>query len=228
MRVSDLGHPRHIDVVAADFPELKIVMSHAGLSVGARGGAARVEVPERLPRAGRAPAAATSPRPGTGWEPLLRFGHDARSRTRSCSAPAGSCSGARRARSSTSSARCRCPRTCWSCGCRATPSALLGASPSPLRRATRLLGLARPLLRRRLALRPRAARRPAAAACAAVRRGALASSACEPLALLGRHVGAALVELLVARDQLGPVLAQPLEEDVLHLAAQVQRAPRRR
>ena len=28
--VSDLGHPRHIDVVAADFPELDIVMSHAG------------------------------------------------------------------------------------------------------------------------------------------------------------------------------------------------------
>ena len=28
--VSDLGHPRHIDVVAADFPELKIIMSHAG------------------------------------------------------------------------------------------------------------------------------------------------------------------------------------------------------
>ena len=28
--VSDLGHPRHIDVVAADFPELKLIMSHAG------------------------------------------------------------------------------------------------------------------------------------------------------------------------------------------------------
>jgi predicted TIM-barrel fold metal-dependent hydrolase len=27
---SDLGHPRHIDQVAADFPELRIVMSHAG------------------------------------------------------------------------------------------------------------------------------------------------------------------------------------------------------
>jgi predicted TIM-barrel fold metal-dependent hydrolase len=28
--VNDLGHPRHVDVVARDFPELKIIMSHGG------------------------------------------------------------------------------------------------------------------------------------------------------------------------------------------------------
>ena len=28
--VNDFGHPRHIDTVAADFPELTIVMSHGG------------------------------------------------------------------------------------------------------------------------------------------------------------------------------------------------------
>jgi hypothetical protein len=71
--VSDLGHPRHIDTVAADFPELKIVMSHAGYPW----------VLEAVLLAWKHPnvhleLAAHRPRylaqPGTGWEPLLRFG----------------------------------------------------------------------------------------------------------------------------------------------------------
>jgi uncharacterized protein len=71
--VSDLGHPRHIDTVAADFPELKIVMSHAGYPW----------VLEAVLLAWKYPnvyveLAAHRPKylatPGTGWEPLLRFG----------------------------------------------------------------------------------------------------------------------------------------------------------
>jgi predicted TIM-barrel fold metal-dependent hydrolase len=70
---SDLGHPRHIDTVAADFPELRIVMSHAGYPW----------VLEAVLLAWKYPnvyleLAAHRPRymaaPGTGWEPLLRFG----------------------------------------------------------------------------------------------------------------------------------------------------------
>jgi predicted TIM-barrel fold metal-dependent hydrolase len=70
---SDLGHPRHIDVVAADFPELDIVMSHAGYPW----------VLEAVLLAWKYPnvyleLAAHRPRyiaqAGTGWEPLLRFG----------------------------------------------------------------------------------------------------------------------------------------------------------
>jgi predicted TIM-barrel fold metal-dependent hydrolase len=71
--VSDLGHPRHIDTIAADFPELDIVMSHAGYPW----------VLEAVLLAWKFPnvyleVAAHRPRylatPGTGWEPLLRFG----------------------------------------------------------------------------------------------------------------------------------------------------------
>jgi len=71
--VNDLGHPRHIDAVAADFPELDIVMSHAGYPW----------VLEAVLLAWKYPnvyleLAAHRPRyiatPGTGWEPLLRFG----------------------------------------------------------------------------------------------------------------------------------------------------------
>ena len=71
--VNDLGHPRHIDLVARDFPELKIVMSHAGYPW----------VLEAVLLAWKYPnvyleLAAHRPRylaePGTGWEPLLRFG----------------------------------------------------------------------------------------------------------------------------------------------------------
>src|SRR5437016_7362870 len=71
--VSDLGHPRHIDVVAADFPELDIIMSHAGYPW----------VLEAVLLAWKYPSvylelAAHRPRyiaaAGSGWEPLLRFG----------------------------------------------------------------------------------------------------------------------------------------------------------
>jgi predicted TIM-barrel fold metal-dependent hydrolase len=71
--VNDLGHPRHIDAVAADFPELDILMSHAGYPW----------VLEAVLLAWKYPnvyleLAAHRPRyiatPGTGWEPLLRFG----------------------------------------------------------------------------------------------------------------------------------------------------------
>jgi uncharacterized protein len=70
---NDLGHPRHIDVVAADFPDLKLVMSHAGYPW----------VLEAVLLAWKYPnvyveLAAHRPRymamPGTGWDPLLRFG----------------------------------------------------------------------------------------------------------------------------------------------------------
>ncbi len=73
VRVSDLGHPRHIDVVASDFPELKIVMSHGGYPW----------VLEAVLLAWKHPGvylelAAHRPKylsaPGTGWEPLFRFG----------------------------------------------------------------------------------------------------------------------------------------------------------
>ncbi len=71
--VSDLGHPRHIDVVAADFPELTIIMSHAGYPW----------VLEAVQLAWKYPnvyleLAAHRPKyfaaPGAGWEPLMRFG----------------------------------------------------------------------------------------------------------------------------------------------------------
>jgi hypothetical protein len=71
--VNDLGHPRHLDVVARDFPELTIIMSHGGYPW----------VLEAVLLAWKYPnvyleLAAHRPRylaePGTGWEPLLRFG----------------------------------------------------------------------------------------------------------------------------------------------------------
>jgi hypothetical protein len=73
MMVNDFGHPRHIDPVACDFPELRIIMSHAGYPW----------VLEAVMLAWKHPnvyleLAAHRPRylaePGTGWEPLLRFG----------------------------------------------------------------------------------------------------------------------------------------------------------
>jgi predicted TIM-barrel fold metal-dependent hydrolase len=71
--VSDLGHPRHIDVVAADFPELKIVMSHAGYPWVLEAALLAWKYPNVYLE-----LAAHRPRylamPGTGWEPLLRYG----------------------------------------------------------------------------------------------------------------------------------------------------------
>jgi predicted TIM-barrel fold metal-dependent hydrolase len=71
--VNDLGHPRHIDVVAADFPELTIIMSHAGYPWVLEA----VLLAWKYPRV-YLELAAHRPRylaePGTGWEPLLRYG----------------------------------------------------------------------------------------------------------------------------------------------------------
>jgi predicted TIM-barrel fold metal-dependent hydrolase len=72
-RPSDLGHPRHFDVVACDFPALKLILSHAGYPW----------VLEACLLAWKHPnlyleLAAHRPRyfaaPGAGWEPLLRYG----------------------------------------------------------------------------------------------------------------------------------------------------------
>ena len=87
MRDSDLGHPRHLDVVAGDFPELTIIISHGGYPW----------VLEAVLLAWK------HPRVGTG----TARGSRRRSPTRCSSAPVGSSSGARRLRCSTSSARCR-------------------------------------------------------------------------------------------------------------------------
>ena len=59
--------------------------------------------------------------------------------------------------------------------------------------------------------RPRAPRARASRAGSALARAAV------------RHVGAAAVQLLVARHQVRPVRPQPVEEDVAHRAAQEQR-----
>ena len=67
-----------------------------------------------------------------------------------------------------------------------------------------------------------AARPPAARERAAARgRGAARPRCRSPLG--PRRVGAARVELLVARHEVRPLGAQPVEEDPAHLAAQVQR-----
>jgi uncharacterized protein len=72
-RVSDLGHPRHIDVVAADFPELTIIMSHGGYPWVLEAVLLAWKYPNVYLELG-----AHRPRyfaePGTGWEPLMRFG----------------------------------------------------------------------------------------------------------------------------------------------------------
>jgi uncharacterized protein len=71
--VNDLGHPRHIDAVAADFPELRIVMSHAGYPWVLEACLLAWKYPNvYLELAAHRPRYLTAP--GTGWEPLLRFG----------------------------------------------------------------------------------------------------------------------------------------------------------
>ncbi len=71
--VNDLGHPRHIDRVAADFPELKIIMSHAGypwvleaVLLAWKYERVYLELAAHRPK--------YLAQPGTGWEPLMRFG----------------------------------------------------------------------------------------------------------------------------------------------------------
>lgn len=72
-RASDLGHPRHFDSVACDFPQLKLILSHAGYPW----------VLEACLLAWKHPhlyleLAAHRPKyfvvPGAGWEPLLQYG----------------------------------------------------------------------------------------------------------------------------------------------------------
>jgi predicted TIM-barrel fold metal-dependent hydrolase len=73
MRINDLGHPRHIDAVAADFPELTIIMSHGGYPWVLEACLLAWKHPRVYLELG-----AHRPRyftePGTGWEPLLRYG----------------------------------------------------------------------------------------------------------------------------------------------------------
>jgi hypothetical protein len=73
MMDNDLGHPRHIGVVAADFPELNIIMSHAGypwvleaVLLAWKHERVFLELAAHRPK--------YLAEPGTGWEPLLRFG----------------------------------------------------------------------------------------------------------------------------------------------------------
>ena len=72
-RPSDLGHPRHIDDVACQFPDLTILMSHAGYPwvleaclVAWKHPNVYLELGAHRPKYFAAP--------GAGWEPLLRFG----------------------------------------------------------------------------------------------------------------------------------------------------------
>jgi len=71
--VNDLGHPRHLDPVARDFPELRIIMSHGGypwvleaVLLAWKYEHVYLELAAHRPK--------YIGEPGTGWEPLLRFG----------------------------------------------------------------------------------------------------------------------------------------------------------
>jgi len=73
MSVNDLGHPRHIETVAIDFPELKIIMSHGGYPWVLEAVLLAWKYPNvYLELAAHRPKYFATP--GTGWEPLLRFG----------------------------------------------------------------------------------------------------------------------------------------------------------
>jgi predicted TIM-barrel fold metal-dependent hydrolase len=72
-RSSELGHPRYIDEVACHFPELKIIMSHAGYPwvleaclIAWKHPNVYLELGAHRPKYFAAP--------GAGWEPLMRFG----------------------------------------------------------------------------------------------------------------------------------------------------------
>lgn len=70
---NDLGHPRHIDTVAADFPELKLIMSHAGYPWVLEACLLAWKYPNvYLELAAHRPKYFAAP--GAGWEPLMRFG----------------------------------------------------------------------------------------------------------------------------------------------------------
>jgi predicted TIM-barrel fold metal-dependent hydrolase len=72
-RPSDLGHPRHFDVVACDFPDLKLILSHAGYPwVLEACLLAWKHENVYLELAAHRPRYFTTP--GAGWEPLLQYG----------------------------------------------------------------------------------------------------------------------------------------------------------
>jgi uncharacterized protein len=72
-RRNNLGHPEHLEQVAMDFPELTIIMSHGGYPWVLEAVLAVWKHPNLYME-----LAAHRPKyfgePGTGWEPLLRFG----------------------------------------------------------------------------------------------------------------------------------------------------------
>jgi predicted TIM-barrel fold metal-dependent hydrolase len=70
---NDLGHPRHLDPVARDFPELTIILSHGGYPWVLEAVLLAWKYPNvYLELAAHRPKYLAEP--GTGWEPLLRFG----------------------------------------------------------------------------------------------------------------------------------------------------------
>ncbi len=72
-RPSDLGHPRHFDAVACDFPELVLILSHAGYPWVLEACLLAWKHPNLyLELAAHRPRYFTAP--GAGWEALLRFG----------------------------------------------------------------------------------------------------------------------------------------------------------
>ncbi|MGH7858748.1 MAG: amidohydrolase family protein [Candidatus Binatia bacterium] len=72
-RPSDLGNPRHFDVVACEFPELRLILSHAGYPWVLEACLLAWKHPNvYLELAAHRPKYFTAP--GAGWEPLLRYG----------------------------------------------------------------------------------------------------------------------------------------------------------
>src|SRR5215470_122706 len=72
-RPSDLGHPRHFDQVACDFPDLRLILSHAGYPWVLEACLLAWKHPNvYLELAAHRPKYFTAP--GAGWEPLLRYG----------------------------------------------------------------------------------------------------------------------------------------------------------
>jgi uncharacterized protein len=70
---SELGHPRHIDEVACHFPELTLIMSHAGYPWVLEACLIAWKHPNvYLELAAHRPRYFTAS--GAGWEPLMRFG----------------------------------------------------------------------------------------------------------------------------------------------------------
>jgi predicted TIM-barrel fold metal-dependent hydrolase len=72
-RPSDLGHPRHLDQVACDVPDLKLILSHAGYPWVLEACLVAWKHPHvYLELGAHRPKYFTAP--GAGWEPLFRYG----------------------------------------------------------------------------------------------------------------------------------------------------------